>query len=76
MQYATIEVMACGSCAKRKRVAGEPGPVAAGPGTKMVFHAVSPAGVATPYRTLFEARAAARKGGGGWTIDGRRLKVD
>jgi hypothetical protein len=68
--------MACGSCGKRRKSPSDPGPVAAGPGTKMIFHAVSPTGVETPYRTLFEARAAARKGGGGWEVAGRRLKVD
>lgn len=72
----SMSSMACGSCGRRKKVEGEPPLGTVGPGSKLVFYAVDPAGNGTAYRTLMEARAAARKGGNGWSVEGRREKVD
>lgn len=62
--------MACGACGKRK--AAKRALVDDSPVSRIVFYAVDPTGRGVPYRNLVEARVSARKGGLGWTVDGRR----
>lgn len=68
--------MACGSCGKRKSKRAAGPVVGAGPKTKIVWYAVGPDGESTGHETLTLARAAARRGGYGWSVESERVRVE
>lgn len=65
--------MACGSCGKRRKGQAALDPIPIKANSRLMFFAVGPGGEESPLGSLTQARAAARRGGAGWSIGSRRV---